>query len=658
MAETLDIEGCVDRRTIHHVAGWARNRSNPGERVTVEAVLPAPGGERILGVAAADAYHGALSRRSGDDVWHGFQIYFDPPVAEAERELIFVRAQAARAVLDLALPPPKPLPVPVPEAAPAPPPIHGFIDDLSRSHVAGWIVDLRTPDQPVGFEVVVGEARLIAQGLADQVYPPLQDSGFGDARHGFHLAFLDPLTLEERNSLVVRPAGAAIFLPRAPGFQGFVDERSTHHVAGWVRDRFRPEEFLAFEVLLIDAEGERRIGSGVADIFHEGLAQGAPEDAGHGFRLVFRRPLTIEQRDKLIVRLAGAPFILPESPNMSDAPYAEKVAEIEDWTLPFQKFAAEGYEFAVDAVTKFYNTLRIFGWFHHPEDRLTGVRLVGEAQLGSLVAVGLDHDGVRATHGPGKGFSIQILKPDEPFNEEAELEFTTASGWTGRANLKLLCKARLQPRFHKTSLMLHDFLDRLDVPGARILDIGGRSRSLNDFSLLFKQAECVVFDILAGDNVDVVGDAHEMAKIFAPASFDAIYSVSTFEHLLMPWAVAVQMNAILKPGGLALIFSHQTLGVHDAPWDFWRFSDTAWDALFNARTGFEIIDRAMSFEQHVLPFIWRPNKTNEERVVGFEGSAVLVRKIGGCEMSWPLTPGDLTASTYPAGVMRSSDQWA
>jgi len=307
----------------------------------------------------------------------------------------------------------------------------------------------------------------------------------------------------------------------------------------------------------------------------------------------------------------------------------------------------DDYEFMADAVTKFYNTLRVYGWFHHPSDPLVAVDILHDDRLAVTTAIGFDHGGVLESLGKGKGFSIQTLRKTEDFNEDAELSFTTRSGWTAAIRLTDLCKDRNAIPLRPASVMMNKFLDLVNAEGMRILDIGGRSRSKTDLSALFGNADCKVLDILPGENVDVVGDAHVMSSLFPAAHFDAIYSVSVFEHLLMPWAVVPQMNKILKPGGLALIFSHQTLGIHDPPWDFWRFSDTAWDALFNHQTGFEILERAMDFEQYVLPHIWRPNKTNEERVVGFEGAVVLVRKTGECKMSWPLTPRDLIGSSYP-----------
>jgi hypothetical protein len=308
----------------------------------------------------------------------------------------------------------------------------------------------------------------------------------------------------------------------------------------------------------------------------------------------------------------------------------------------------DGYTFMVDVVTKFFNTLRISGWFYHHTDTLSGVALVGDTQLACVSATGTEYTGA-VELGPNKGFSLQVLRQSDEFNENAELQFTTASGWTGRVRLTDLCAERTSA--HPTQTILGRFVSEMDAqPGARVLDIGGRVRSQFDHSNQFTSAECVVLDILPGDNVDVVGDAHGMASLFPPESFDGIYSLSVFEHLLMPWAVAVQMNRILKPGGLGYVFTHQTLGIHDAPWDFWRFSDMSWEALFNAHTGFEILDRAMDRAHFVLPFIWRPDKAEAEHSAGFEGSAVLVRKTGPCRLSWPMTPVDVTTTMYPNGT--------
>ena len=309
----------------------------------------------------------------------------------------------------------------------------------------------------------------------------------------------------------------------------------------------------------------------------------------------------------------------------------------------------DGCQFMVDGVTKFFNSLRVSGWFHHPDERLAKVEIIGDRMLATVSEIDLSHGGVEAAFGPGRGFAVQILRPYDGFEGASEAAFTTDRGREVRANLAALVRERMS--LYPTPRIALRFMEAVNgKPGARVLDIGGRARSRIDRSTAFTSGECVVLDILAGDNVDVVGDAHALDRYFPADSFDAVLSVSVFEHLMMPWAVIPQINHVLRPGGIALISTHQTLGMHDMPWDFWRLSDTAWDALFNRHTGFEIIERAMDGEQFILPFLLRANKMDAEKAAGYESSAVLVRKIGPCAMQWKLTPGDINATMYPGGL--------
>nr|WP_294508048.1 methyltransferase domain-containing protein [uncultured Rhodopila sp.] len=308
----------------------------------------------------------------------------------------------------------------------------------------------------------------------------------------------------------------------------------------------------------------------------------------------------------------------------------------------------DGYEFMVDSATKFFNTIRVFGWFHHPTDCLSGVQLIDPEQIAVISEVGCHHAGVAPNLGSenGKGFLLQSLRRTDTLAADTEIEFRTVTGWTRRVLLAELCADRIS-RYPGIQLD-RVFVDAVNsIPEARVLDIGGRARSKIARGAEFNAAEYVVFDVMDGDNVNVVGDAHQLAAYFPANHFDAVLSTSVFEHLLMPWAVVAQMSRVLKTGGIGLIATHQTLGLHDMPWDFWRFSDTAWDALFNRHTGFEILQRTLDFDQYVLPVVMRPSKEDAEQSLGFEGSAVYVRKVGPCRMAWDLTVGDVITTAYP-----------
>jgi SAM-dependent methyltransferase len=192
------------------------------------------------------------------------------------------------------------------------------------------------------------------------------------------------------------------------------------------------------------------------------------------------------------------------------------------------------------------------------------------------------------------------------------------------------------------------FFERLQTPGYdRILEIGSRARSGVIRRDQFPGKQYTGLDILDGPNVDIVGDAHTLSTHFAADSFDAVYSVSTFEHLAMPWKVALELNHVLRPGGIAYFVTHQALGMHDLPWDFWRFSDTAWDSLFNEFTGFRKEATFLGGPMTLVPTVYYDHWKGYEGAVGFSISAVLIEKTGPSNLKWDIDVMQAIRGIYP-----------
>ena len=307
-------EGEVHRRSIHHATGWARDRANPAQHLTVEAVIIDERGERVVGQVPANTYYGPLSLQSYDDVWHGFQLIFEPPLTVAESENLVIRPAGTQIQLELAARPELPV---SPYDDDRLSPIEGCIDAVSLTHVVGWMVNRRDPGNALDFEValdVLGETRIIARGRADQPYAGVEVPGAGPC--GFKIEFSTPLTPDERNGLMIRVPDHDCVLTRTNSIQGYVDELDQHHAAGWVLDRFQPENMLEFEVILAGPGGEQQLATGIADNFHAGLAAGAPEHGSHGFRVNFTSPLTPDERNRLMIRVPGHDSILPRAPGI------------------------------------------------------------------------------------------------------------------------------------------------------------------------------------------------------------------------------------------------------------------------------------------------------------------------------------------------------
>lgn len=195
--------------------------------------------------------------------------------------------------------------------------LQGFVDARSTHHVAGWVRDLDDPSARIGFAVML-DGRVLHRGVAERFSQTLVAVGVGDGAHAFHVTFAAPLSVEERDRVAVVPEGGRA-LALAPqletrfqpwsgdrgSFQGYVDERSTRHVAGWVRDLDRPGYRVEIEVVLEDAAGPRVLHRGVADRFSKHLVTIGIGDGQHGFYITWDVPLTEAERDLVSVRVAG-----------------------------------------------------------------------------------------------------------------------------------------------------------------------------------------------------------------------------------------------------------------------------------------------------------------------------------------------------------------
>jgi hypothetical protein len=304
---------------------------------------------------------------------------------------------------------------------------------------------------------------------------------------------------------------------------------------------------------------------------------------------------------------------------------------------------------SVEHFLHFRDHLYIDGWAFHPRLSVKGlsVQLPDGTRLKSA-GYGLPSPDIAAHHGSVAAscrFSIRVLVRSADDARQAHLRFRMSRG--PAIQIDTLNRNLEADPFHKLFPRFQEMVRLLDAP--TIVEIGSRARSGNvNTGWIPKNATFVGFDAIAGPNVDVVGDAHEIGQYFAGSSVDVIYSVSTMEHLAMPWKVVVEMNSVLKQGGLVFTGTHQTWPVHDAPWDFWRFSVDTWPSLFNEATGFEILDVAMGERASVVADFLSPSTAGLDRQPAYLGSAVISRKTGETGLRWDVDTKQTTHLDYPA----------
>ena len=198
--------------------------------------------------------------------------------------------------------------------------------------------------------------------------------------------------------------------------------------------------------------------------------------------------------------------------------------------------------------------------------------------------------------------------------------------------------------------IIEDFVARVNgAPKPRVLELGSRNvTGVRHRTHLADHVELLGVDVQAGPDVDVVADAHALASQFEPESFDAVYAISVFEHLAMPWKVILEISRVLKPGGLLLIATHPAWPPHELPWDFWRFSPEAMRVLLNEKTGFELLRCGEGEPGRMLALADTvPVRRIHRSPVSF-AVAALAKKVGDPDtgLRWDLTPGDVLDSEY------------
>ncbi len=99
--------------------------------------------------------------------------------------------------------------------------------------------------------------------------------------------------------------------------------------------------------------------------------------------------------------------------------------------------------------------------------------------------------------------------------------------------------------------------------------------------------EYITFDVVAGEKVDVVGDAHKPP--FPDNSFDTVISTQMLEHVEKPWVVVSEIKRILKKNGVCIITAPFLVPYHADPTDYFRYTKEGLTSLFK-NNGFEIIE--------------------------------------------------------------------
>lgn len=124
------------------------------------------------------------------------------------------------------------------------------------------------------------------------------------------------------------------------------------------------------------------------------------------------------------------------------------------------------------------------------------------------------------------------------------------------------------PRWFDRSIF--DFLEALPND-AKILNVGSGSTRLRN--------NIINLDIEPFSNVNMLADAHNLP--FGDASFDCVFCSALLEHVCNPFLVALEIQRVLKPGGIACVQCPFLEATHDEH-DYFRFTLKGVKVLFPA----------------------------------------------------------------------------
>lgn len=155
-----------------------------------------------------------------------------------------------------------------------------------------------------------------------------------------------------------------------------------------------------------------------------------------------------------------------------------------------------------------------------------------------------------------------------------------------KRKLQWLARTPLHPQW---LLADQELGDQLRQCHGTILDIGAASRWLA--SCLADDARYIALDYpttavgMYGCRPDVFADAHHLP--FSDGCIDAVACFEVLEHTTDPELVLAEIARVLKPGGFAELSKPFLYPVHDAPYDFQRWTVHGWERSAR-RSGLEV----------------------------------------------------------------------
>lgn len=149
---------------------------------------------------------------------------------------------------------------------------------------------------------------------------------------------------------------------------------------------------------------------------------------------------------------------------------------------------------------------------------------------------------------------------------------------------KKLSRMNLYEMLASEAALYKDSVDR----DQKVLNIGSGGQIYQ----VIKQVcgSVIQVDIDPDRKPDVVADVCSM-EMFEDSSIDAVFMMEVLEHVKEPKAALLEIQRVLKPGGKLIMSTPFIFPIHDAPYDFYRFTRYGLDYMLKDYKDVNIFSR-------------------------------------------------------------------